>query len=236
MRTRILKGIDRDLRDEYPLEALQSYAIITACSPSEVLQHFLSTRLESTRSTLAVSSPDSRTVLHVIRSINSTVIEVNTLFPYTFQRKMKDLKEISLLDHLDLHTYLQRKGGGINLWITEDLEKFQIWTKSDVLDDHTVEKMLQKWMDDVESSLTASAGGLFLEIQELDILCALRREIVSSLVEMDEGSSRFDVRICGILVREIAAQITRLMRLRVMKIHELVDIAKNFISNSSGDI
>jgi hypothetical protein len=230
----VLRRIDKALLLSAPLEALQSYAFITGSSPAEVLQHFLTIRLTSTKSALTVSSPDSRTILHVILSIKSTIKDVNTLFPFTFQRTLNEIKSTSLLSQTDLHTNLQRRRANIDLWIQSDLKKFLVWTKSDVLDNPKVEQMLHSWMDIIEALLTENAGALFVEIQELEILCGLREEVMSSLVETDEEISPFEGRLCVVLVKEIAAQITRLMITRVQKIHGLEIEARNLISGFKG--
>jgi len=233
-RSGVLRRIDKALLLSAPLEALQSYAFITGSSPAEVLQHFLSIRLTSTKSALTVSSPDSRTILHVILSIKSTITDVNALFPFAFQRTLNELKSTSLLSQADLHTNLQRRRANIDLWIPPDLKKFLVWTKSDVLDNPKVEQMLHSWMDSIETLLTENAGALFVEIQELEILCGLREEVMSSLVETDEEISPFEGRLCVVLVKEIAAQITRLMTARVQKIHGLEIEARNLISGFKG--
>lgn len=233
-RSGVLRRIDKALLLSTPLEALQSYAFITGSSPAEALQHFLTIRLTSTKSALTVSSPDSRTILHVILSIKSTITDVNALFPFTFQRTLNELKSTSLLSQADLHTNLQRRRANIDLWIQSDLKKFLVWTKSDVLDNPKVEQMLHSWMDSIEMLLTENAGALFVEIQELEILCGLREEVMSSLVETDEEISPFEGRLCVVLVKEIAAQITRLMTSRVQKIHGLEIEARNLISGFKG--
>jgi len=230
LRSGVLRRIDKAILLSAPLEALQSYAFITGSSPAEVLQHFLSIRLTSTKSALTVSSPDSRTILHVILSIKSTITDVNALFPFTFQRTQNELKSTSLLSQPDLHKNLQRRGANIDLWIQSDLKKFLVWTKSDVLDSPKVENMLHSWMDRIETLLIENVGALFVEIQELEILCGLREEVMSSLVETEEELSPFERRICVILVKEIAAQILRLMTARVHKIHGLEIEARNLIS------
>jgi hypothetical protein len=89
-------------------------------------------------------------------------------------------------------------------------------------------------MDSIETLLTENAGALFVEIQELEILCGLREEVMSSLVETDEEISPFEGRLCVVLVKEIAAQITRLMIARVQKIHGLEIEARNLILEFKG--
>ena len=164
-----------------PLEALQSYAFITGSSPQEVLQHFLSFRLDSIKVALTVSSPNSRAMLHVIRSIRSTISDVSTLFPFAFQSTINELKSTSLLSHEDLRVNLQRRRANIELWINSDLRKFMIWTKSELLDNSKVEQLLNSWTSQIENLLVNNVGGLFVEIRDLEILCTLRREIISLL-------------------------------------------------------
>jgi hypothetical protein len=229
-RTRLLKQLDQAMLHANPLEALQSYAFVTGSSPSQVLQRLLSARLASTRAALSVSSPDSLTILHVIRSIKSTITDVRSLFPFTFQRTMHDLKSTSLLSQPDLRRNLQRRRGNIELWIQPNIRKFLAWTKSETLDDTQVDKMLHSWMDDVDTILKESAGGLFIGIQELDVLCRLRAEIISAL----DDDTTFEERLRGVLIREIAGQITRLMTLRVQRIHQLEDIAREIIEGFKG--
>lgn len=233
-RSSVLRRIDKSLLLSAPLEALQSYAFITGSSPAEVLQHFLTVRLTSTKSALTVSSPDSRTILHVILSIKSTITDINTLFPFTFQRTLNELKSTSLLSQPDLRKTLLLRRANIDLWIPPDLKKFLVWTKSDVLDNPKVEQMLHSWMDNVERLLIENSGALFLEIQELEILCGLREQVISSLIETDDEIGPFERRLCVVLVKEIASQITRLMTAQVQKIHELETEARDLISRPKG--
>lgn len=218
-----------------PLEALQSYAFITGSSPQEVLQHFLSIRLDSIKVALTVSSPDPRAMLHVIRSIRSTISDVTTLFPFTFQSTINELKSTSLLSHEDLHMNLQRRRANIELWISPDLRKFMIWTKSELLDNSKVEQLLNSWTSQIENLLVNNVGGLFVEIRDLEVLCTLRREIISLLSETEENSTPFEEHLNVILLNEISNQITRLMGARVKKIHELETIAKELISRFKGN-
>lgn len=114
------------------------------------------------------------------------------------------------------------------------MRKFLIWTKGDVLDNTGVDTVLDQWTGDINALLENSAGGLFTEMQELDMLCSLRGEIISSLFSEDENVSPFEERCCGILVKAIAAQITRIMESRVNRIHELETIAREMIANAKG--
>ena len=228
--------MDKALLLSGPLEALQSYAFLTGSSPAEVLQHFLTSRLASTNSALTVSSPDSRTIIHVIRSIKSTITDVNTLFPFIFQRTLNELKSTNLLSQPDLHINLRRRRANHDLWIQSDLLKFLIWTKSDVLDGLKVEQLLHTWIDSIESLLTENAGALFVEIQELEMLCDLREEIVLCLVEPDEEISPFEGRVLDILDKEISTQIIRLMTTRVQRIHESEAEARALISGLKGGL
>ena len=218
-----------------PLEALQSYAFVTGSSPPEVLQHFLSIRLDSAKAALTILSADSRTILHVIRSIRSTISDVTTLFPYTFQTTIHELKSTNLLSHKDLRMNLQRRRANIELWINPDLRKFMIWTKSELLDSSKVEQLLNSWTSQVENLLEDNVGGLFIDIWDLEILCTLRGEIISLFSETEENSTPFEERMNIILVDELAKQITELMRARVKKIHELESSAKELISRFKGD-
>ena len=218
-----------------PLEALQSYAFVTGSSPPEVLQHFLSIRLDSTKAALTILSPDSRTMLHVIRSIRSTVSEVTTLFPFTFQRTINELKSTSLLCHEDLRMNLYRRRANIEIWINPGLRKFMIWTKSELLDNSKVELLLNSWTNQVENILMDNVERLFIDIQELQILCTLREEIISLFSETEENSTPFEERLNIILVNELAKQMTRFMRDRVKKIHELENSAKELISRFKGN-
>jgi hypothetical protein len=219
-----------------PLEALQAYAFVTGASPQQVLQHFLAVRLDSTKSSLQIQSPDSLTIMHIIRSVKATVSDINTLFPFTVQRSLNDLKSTSLLSHQDLQINLQRRRANIDLWMNHGLKRFMIWTKSDVLDGVKVDEMLETWKGEIEALLRDKVIGLFVEVQELDMLCSLRGEIISLLVETDEDVSPFEERICRILVDEIARQMTRLMTDRVKKIHDLEPLATELIANFKGSL
>jgi hypothetical protein len=109
-----------------------------------------------------------------------------------------------------------------------------IWTKSDVLDAAKVEELLDFWTGQIEDLLRDKASGLFIEMQELEMLCSLRGEIISLLLETDEDVSPFTERICNILVDEIAKQTTRLMFDRVRKLHDLEPMAIELIINFKG--
>jgi hypothetical protein len=159
---------------------------------------------------------------------------VNSLFPFTFQRSLNELKSTSLLNHQDLHTNIQQRRSNADLWIKPNIRKFLIWTKSDLLDNSKVEETLQTWMREVEKLLTESVAGLFIEIQELEILCSLRVQIMSLLVGTDEEPGPFEERVSKIFIGEIAAQMTRLMMSRVKLVHQLEQLAKDSISNFKG--
>lgn len=94
--------------------------------------------------------------------------------------------------------------------------------------------VLDKWTEDINALLETSAGGLFTEMLELDMLCSLRGEMISSLIPEDEDVSPFEKKCCGILGQAIAMQITRIMESRVKKLYELGDIAKELIANVKG--
>jgi hypothetical protein len=111
------------------------------------------------------------------------------------------------------------------------LKRFMIWTKSDVLDGAQVDEMVNNWKEGINDLLRDNVLGLFVDVQELDMLCSLRGEIVSLLVETDDDVSPFEERICRILVDEIARQMTRLMTDRVKKLHDLEPLATELIAN-----
>jgi hypothetical protein len=142
---------------------------------------------------------------------------------------LNELKSTSLLNHQDLHTNIQRRGANLELWITSHLSKFLIWTKSDLLDNSKLEEMLQEWMNEVETLLKENVSGLFVRIEELDILCVFRGEIVSLLVDLVEEVGAFGRKVCEILVKEIATQMIRLMSTRIKRIHELERSARKLI-------
>jgi hypothetical protein len=85
-------------------------------------------------------------------------------------------------------------------------------------------------MDKVNSILKETAGGLFVGIEELDVLCGLRGEIIS---ELDDDTS-FEARLRGLLTLKIAEQITRLMTSRVQRIHQLETAAREIINRING--
>ena len=233
-RTHVLKRFDQMLLRINPLETLQAYACITGSSPQQVLEHFLTVRLESTKATLKIQSSDSLTIVPFIRSVKSTVTDVKALFPFTLQRTLNDIKSLSLLSHGDLRQSLQRRRANIGLWINRDLKRFMIWTKSDVLDAIQVEEMLETWTQEVENLLRDKVGGLFVEIQQLDMLCSLRGEIISILLDSEEDVTLFEERICNVLVNGIARQIKRLMIDRVRNLHDLESMAMDLTVNSKG--
>jgi hypothetical protein len=215
-----------------PLEAAQSYALITGSSPAEVLQHFLIIRLTSIQSSLT-KTVDSRSILHVIHSIKSTVIIVNALFPFTFQRAINELKSISLLNHQDLYANLERRKGNSRLWIQADIKKFLIWTKSDLLDNTGVDQLVDKWMSDVYKLLTENVRILFSEIRELDSLCTLRAEIIQTFIDEDQATNSLEP-VCRVFLTEIATQMTKSMATRVGEIHRLETAAKALITMVKG--
>lgn len=147
---------------------------------------------------------------------------------------MNNLKSASLLSQPDLGNNLRLRRANIDLWIQPDLKNFLVWTKSDVLDGSKVEQMLHSWMDNVEILLSENSGALFVEIQELEILCGLREQVISSLVETDDEIGPFERRLCAVLVNDIASQITRLMITGVQKIHGLETEARDMILRSKG--
>lgn len=109
-----------------------------------------------------------------------------------------------------------------------------IWTKSEVLDNLKVEELLDVWTNQVENLLEENIGGLFIDIEELEMLCSLRGEIIPLLLETEEEPSPFETRLCSILTMEIAKQITRIMSDRVKKLHNLERSAKILISEFKG--
>ena len=228
----LLKQIDLALLPSTPLEAAQSYALITGSSPAEVLQHFLTIRLASIKSSLT-KTVDSRSILHVLHSIKSTVMIVNTLFPFTFQRAINELKSISLLNHQDLYVNLERRKGNSRLWIQADVKKFLIWTKSDLLDNTGVDQLVDKWMSDVYRLLTENVGILFSEIREPDSLCTLRTEIIQTFIDQDQATNPLEP-VCQVFLKEIASQLTRLMANRVGNLHRLETAAKALITMAKG--
>ena len=98
-----------------------------------------------------------------------------------------------------------------------------------------MDTVLDKWTGDINALLEESAGGLFDDMQDLDILCSLRGEIISSLIPEDEDVSPFEEKCCGILIKATAAQITRIMQTRVKRLHELEDMARALIANVKGN-
>jgi len=231
-RARLLKQADQALLHAQPLEALQSYAFITGSSSPEVLQHFLTTRLTSISSSLNISSPDSLTIIHIIHATKSTIADIQQLFPFHFQRSTNELKLTPLLRQEDLHRQLLRKRGTAELWITPDLQNFLIWTKSEILDSQRAESMLNSWQAQINTLLKERVSGLFKGIEDLDSLCTLRNEIISALIS--EGTGEFEMGICSVLVKEIAEQITRIIILRVRRLHELETMAKEIIDKFNG--
>ena len=89
-------------------------------------------------------------------------------------------------------------------------------------------------MGDISTLLEKTAGGLFTDMQDLDVLCSLRGKIISSLIHEDEDVSPFEEKCCEILVKATSAQIIRIMETRVKKIHELEDMARELIANIKG--
>jgi hypothetical protein len=92
--------------------------------------------------------------------------------------------------------------------------------------------MLSAWKEQINSLLREHISGLFKGIENLDILCTLRTEIISALVEDQTGD--FEMGICGVLVKEIAEQITRIITMRVERLHELETMAKGIIDQFNG--
>lgn len=89
-------------------------------------------------------------------------------------------------------------------------------------------------MGDISTLLEKSAGGLFTDMQDLDVLCSLRGEIMSALISEEEDVSPFEEKCCGILVKATSAQIIRIMETRVKKIHELEAMARELTANVNG--
>jgi hypothetical protein len=88
-------------------------------------------------------------------------------------------------------------------------------------------------MDDIYKLLNENVFIIFTKIHELDSLCTLRTEIIRSFMEEDQ---RMDILepVCRVFLKEIAAQMTRLMATRVREIHRLEEIAKDLITMTKG--
>ena len=95
-----------------------------------------------------------------------------------------------------------------------------------------MQSTLSAWQDRVDALLREHVAGLFKGVEDLDILCTLRAEIISALA--DEETGKFEMGICGILVKEITKQITMMMTHLVRKIHQLEDMATEIIDNFRG--
>ena len=80
--------------------------------------------------------------------------------------------------------------------------------------------------------MKGNVSGLFKSVQDLDILCTLRGEIISSLIGDEAGL--FETDICGVLVKEIAGQISRIMTSRVEKLHDLESMARDLLRKFTG--
>lgn len=90
--------------------------------------------------------------------------------------------------------------------------------------------MLQRWTSEVEALLLENVTGLFVKVQELEILCELREEVISLLVDSDEETSVFERKVCEILVKEVATQMIRLVTARIKKIHVLESRVRKLIA------
>lgn len=183
-----------------------------------------------------IQPSNSRAILQIVQSIISTITDIHSLFPFTVQRRINELKSRSLLDHHDLRSSLTHRRANIELWIESDIRKFLIWTKSEILNESKVGEMLQTWMNDVEAILKENAESLFEEIQELDLLCALRGEALALLIETEDEPRIFRKKICDVLMNEIAGQITRIITGHVKKLQSLGDAAKEIISDFGGGV
>jgi hypothetical protein len=231
-----LRRVNESLRRQPPLLALQSYTIVTGSSPPEVLDHFLQVRLTEAKSALMSSSSNSSGILRIINLIRSTLREVYELFPFTFQRTMNELKSTSLLDQMDLLTNLHRRRANIELWIKNDIRKFHIWTKSDIINDSKVEMKVNLFMNDVEMIIVNNASELLSGIEGLDAMCTLRGKIITLVWEQDEEPNRFEKRICQTLVDKTAERITTLLTTQIKLIRELENEARELIIQFKGKI
>jgi hypothetical protein len=88
-------------------------------------------------------------------------------------------------------------------------------------------------MDDVYKLLNENVYIVFTKIHELDSLCTLRTEITRSFMEEDQRIDTLEP-VCQVFLKEIAAQMTRLMASRVRELHRLEEIAKDLITATKG--
>lgn len=221
-RSRLLKRIDEALHLSNPLDALVAFSLVTRSSASEVLEHFLATQFNSVKVALELSNPDASKIIHDVRLITSVFSDASSLFPFTFQKAVNELKAINLLDHRDLIHILRKRGSHLNLWIQPDVRRFMIWTKAGVLEETDLKSALREWMEKVEILLKEKATGLFSHIEEIQILYALWVEVLSLLV----GGGELEARVCQILTREILSRTTQVMAGRIHRIQELAKIAR----------
>ena len=187
-RRKLLRRIDQRLANptcDAPalVETMCAYALATSDTPTQLLRHFLKSRMESIVALLH-RGPDKLTKhgTAALRMCIQTCQDTQTIFPRRLAESLVRLKAQPLIRDTDVRALYELNLHVHDRWIGDEVRDYTPWPRHDELQRAEAEKILHQWS---KQAIAAFLGGIKTALgneHQLDEVATLRQELVETWI------------------------------------------------------
>jgi hypothetical protein len=187
LRSRLLTVIDRRLGNEATqevlLDSMCAYSLATSSSSTDILRHFLRTRLHVIANTEVELNWVSDTtkdepILISLRLWIRTVQDVRALFPRFLSLALAKLKATALIKGDDLRAITEFDLDIHEMWIGDEIRNFTPYIQHDDLQNSVTTKMLNSWSPTSLDTLLTLISARLAVVGRVEYIITLRKDCI----------------------------------------------------------
>lgn len=192
LRGKLLQRIDAHLGSEKSLRTallddMCAFLLATSSSTTDVLRHFLHTRLKAIEDLLDRSKQDYTKISSALRLYFRTIDETRTLLQTQLPPALLGLRSRPLMEDLELRTLFAFHLEPGKSQLPEEILNFTPWLRHDFLQKSTVDSIMEVWEATTFNIFLTGLRESLLTSNGLSAVMQLRRELLETWYSRKEG-------------------------------------------------
>lgn len=229
LRRRLLARIDRQLAStevevSSHVEAMCAFSLATSSTPTDVLKHFQSVRLEAIKSQFEEKVDVHDHILQALKLCVQTLQQAQVIFPALLSQALSKLKGNSLIRNTDVQGVLELNLSIHERWVAEEVRNYTPWPRHDELQKPEAERLMKAWAKQAMASTVKGMGGALANLKDLRSVVKLRQEMVEVWLASSKRAPGLDpARVLDELRETLNDRITALIKQTATGVRTLVD-------------
>ncbi|KAH7125548.1 hypothetical protein B0J11DRAFT_487253 [Dendryphion nanum] len=230
LRRKLLQRIDKRLASATAdastlVESMCAFSLATNSTPTDVLRHFHSVRMETMVRILKQPGSLKEHGILALKLCLQTCQDTQTLFPRRLADALAKLKAQPLIRDPDVRALYELNLEVHERWISDEVRNYTPWPRHDELQRSGAEKILHAWSKQAISAFLSGTRTALEKTEDLKEVAILRQELIETWIV--SGSRMAGVKSKNVLddLRDaMNNQLGTIVRSRSQALHEIVSV------------